>query len=145
MVMVVVVVVVVVMVKMVVQVMVVVLKVVVIPWIFHHEVVGVSDDAALFLDTSLGANLGHLGGVQVSGVVVGQLDGVRLGVDDHGGGGVGGVGGGGGGGVELLRGRGHFRQLPQLSNGCFKVVQPSDLNRSFTPGFVGVVGGDSVG
>ena len=49
--MVVVVVVVVVMVKMVVQVMVVVLKVVVIPWIFHHEVVGVSDDAALFLDT----------------------------------------------------------------------------------------------
>ena len=58
MVMVVVVVVVVVMVKMVVQVMVVVLKVVVIPWIFHHEVVGVSDDAALFLDTSLGANPG---------------------------------------------------------------------------------------
>ena len=118
MVMVVVVVVVVVMVKMVVQVMVVVLKVVVIPWIFHHEVVGVSDDAALFLDTSLGVNLGHLGGVQVSGVVVGQLDGVRLGVDDLGGGGAGG-GGGGGGGVELLRGRGNFRHFSQLSNGGF--------------------------
>ena len=111
-----VVVVVVVMVKMVVLVMVVVLKVVVIPWVFHHEVVEVSDDVALFLDASLGANLGLHGGVLVSGVVVGQLDGVRLGVDDLGGGGAGG-GGGGGGGVELLRGRGNFRQLPQLSNG----------------------------
>ena len=43
-----VVVVVVVMVKMVVLVMVVVLKVVVIPWVFHHEVVDVSDDVALY-------------------------------------------------------------------------------------------------
>ena len=43
------VVVVVVMVMMVVLVMVVVLKVVVIPWVFHHEVVDVSDDVALFL------------------------------------------------------------------------------------------------
>ena len=91
---------------------------VVIPWVFHHEVVDVSDDVALFLDASLGASLGLHGGVLVSGVVVGQLDGVRLGVDDLGGGGDGG-GGGGGGGVVLLRGRGNFRHFSQLSNGGF--------------------------
>ena len=90
--------------------MVVVLKVVVFPWIFHHEVVKFSDDVALFLDSSLGANLGLHGSVLVSGVVIGQLDGVRLGVVDLSGGGAVGVGGGGG-GVELLkllRGCGNF-------------------------------------